>query len=420
VVDADIEGAFDRINHEALLTKLNTFPLLRRAVKAWLQSGVMDGSTLFPTTEGTPQGGVLSPLLANVALHGLEEAIRSTPAYGTGPYRPIVIRYADDFVVLHQDATVIKAVKEGVEAWLKDMKLELKPSKTRIAHTLDPYQGERPGFDFLGFSIRQHRVGKTHSGTFMGVRPLGFKTIISPSKESARGHLRAMKQVIKRGTTASQEQLIKRLNPKARGWANYFCTSAAKKTFSTMDHDLFRHLWRWAKRRHPKKNAHWIARKYWQHHKPRSWTFGVSDEHERLHWYADTPIRRHAKVQGMRSPYDGDWVYWATRMGRHPELPKNIAQLLKVQRGKCAWCDLYFKQDEDLLESDHIIPKSQKGRHGMINQQVLHRHCHDQKTAQDNRAARGAQEKGHSVEEPCAVKVASTVLKTSRYGDVAT
>jgi RNA-directed DNA polymerase len=420
VLDADIAKCFDRIDHDALLTKLHTYPRLRRAIKAWLKSGVMDGETLFPTTEGTPQGGVISPLLANVALHGLEETIRGAARYGTGQNRPTVIRYADDFVILHRDAAVIADVRDGVETWLKGMKLELKPSKTRVAHTLEPYQGEQPGFDFLGFSIRQHRVGKTHSGTWMGRTPLGFKTIISPSPESVAAHRAMMKEVIKRGTRATQDQLVQRLNPKARGWAKYFSTSVARQTFNTADHELFKLLWRWAKRRHPRKNAHWIAGKYWRHAGRRHWTFGGKDGRESLLWYADTPVRRHTKVQGTRSPYDGEWTYWATRLGRHPEVPASVAKLLKKQQGKCAWCGLYFKEGSDLVESDHIVPTSQGGMDSYENRQALHKHCHDQKTARDIRAARGAQDKGHRAEEPCAVKVASTVLETSRYGDVST
>ncbi len=420
VLDADIAKCFDRIDHEALLNKLNTYPHLRRAIKAWLKSGVMEGETLCPTTEGTPQGGVISPLLANVALHGLEETIRGASCYGTGQNRPTVIRYADDFVILHRDATVIEDVREGVETWLTGMKLELKPSKTRVAHTLDPYQGEQPGFDFLGFSIRQHRVGKTHSGTWMGRTTLGFKTIISPSAENVADHRATMKDVIKRGAMATPDQLVKRLNPKARGWANYFSSSVAQKTFSTMDHDLFKLLWRWAKRRHPRKNAHWIGSKYWQHHGRRNWTFGGKDGRESLLWYADTPIRRHTKVKGTRSPYEGDWTYWATRLGRHPEVPASMAKLLKKQQGKCAWCGLYFKDGNDLIESDHIVAKSQGGTNGYENRQALHRHCHDQKTARDILAVGGAQDNGRHAEEPCAAKVASTVLETSRCGDAST
>src|SRR5439155_808023 len=159
---------FDRINHEALLDKLNTFPRLRRVIKAWLKAGVLDGDTLFPTEEGTPQGGVISPLLANIALHGLEEAVqaafpkRKMVGGVSVPWTPTVVRYADDFVVCHPDREVVQQCQAIVQQWLSGMGLELKPSKTRITHTLQEYGGQ-VGFDFLGFHIRQDRRGRNHS-----------------------------------------------------------------------------------------------------------------------------------------------------------------------------------------------------------------------------------------------------------------
>ena len=154
MLDADIAKCFDRINHDALLMKLQTFPTLRRAVRAWLRAGVMDGQALFPTTEGTPQGGVLSPLLANIALHGFETVIREAfPERKPGTnvhWKPNVVRYADDFVVMHEDETVIQQVQQLATAWLAGMGLELKPSKTKITHTLSTHNGN-VGFDFLGF-----------------------------------------------------------------------------------------------------------------------------------------------------------------------------------------------------------------------------------------------------------------------------
>ena len=195
VLDADISKCFDRINHEALLIKLNTFPTIRRQVRAWLQAGVMDNGQLFPTSEGTPQGGVISPLLANIALHGMELRIKEfaktldmKKSTGKGQLSWQVktqglslIRYADDFVILHEDITVIKRCQGIISEWLKDMGLELKPSKTMVTHTLNECGGEKPGFNFLGFFIRQWRVGKYHSKQ-------GFKTIIIPSKEKQKIH----------------------------------------------------------------------------------------------------------------------------------------------------------------------------------------------------------------------------------------
>src|SRR5215469_10245596 len=188
ILDADIKGCFDNINHQALLEKLRTYPAMRRLVKGWLKAGVMEALELSPTETGTPQGGVVSPLLANIALYGMEEALQK--AY-TGENKapsalrsaPQLIRYADDFVVLHAEVAEVIKAQHIIATWLKGIGLELKPSKTRLSHTLKAYQGN-VGFTFLGFTIRQFSVGKTHTGTHHG-KPLGFKTIIRRAKKES-------------------------------------------------------------------------------------------------------------------------------------------------------------------------------------------------------------------------------------------
>jgi RNA-directed DNA polymerase len=408
VLDADIAKCFDRINHQALLNKLNTFPALRRATKAWLQAGVMDGDELFPTTAGTPQGGVLSPLLANIALHGLADAIRAAfPGVYQGQqhWKPMVIRYADDFVVLHPDEAVIERVKELATTWLAGMGLELKPSKTRITHTLHPHQGT-VGFDFLGFTVRQFPVGKTHSGKWGGPgqasRLLGFKTFIRPSKEAQRRHLAAIAAIVRSHRMAPQAALITRLNPLIRGWTAYYSTVAASDVFGRMSSQTFIKLLHWALRRHSNKPKRWVAAKYWRLETGK-WTFGTKNGVKlQPHW--KTPIRRHVKVRGAKSPFDGDWVYWARRLRTHPELPRRIGFLLWKQQGRCPWCGLFFR-GEDRWEIDHRIPTTAGGPVDRENQQLLHGHCHDQKTARDlSRASRGAVDNGLMVEEPDAVK----------------
>jgi RNA-directed DNA polymerase len=157
VLDADICKCFDQINHNALLDKLNTFPTLYRQIRAWLKAGIMDGKMLFPTSEGIPQGGIASPILANIALHGLEQQVNQVSP------KARLIRYCDDFVVLHEDLQVIHQCQQRISRWLHEMGLSLKPSKTHISHTLNPYQG-RVGFDFLGFTVRQFSVGKHQCG----------------------------------------------------------------------------------------------------------------------------------------------------------------------------------------------------------------------------------------------------------------
>ncbi|MBP5971552.1 group II intron reverse transcriptase/maturase [Brasilonema sp. CT11] len=384
-LDADISKCFDRINHQALLRKIGTFPKFRRVIKAWLKSGVMDKGTLFPTEEGTPQGGVISPLLANIALHGLETRIRENYPefikvngirYTNGSWKPEVIRYADDFLILHRDLSVIQECRQITEEWLIDMGLELKPSKTRIAHTLEKVEGVA-GFEFLGFNIRQHKAGKHNSAKNTRKQILGFKTIITPAKEKVKLHYKRLVEIIEAHIALPQSLLIQKLNPVIRGWCNYYSTVVSQDTFDTIEHLLFKRLLVWASRRHPGKGKRWIVRKYWQAH----WNFKSPDGWE-LANPAKTSIRRHAKVRENSSPYDGNWIYWATRKGEHPETPTKVAVLLKKQKGKCPYCGLFFKID-DLLEIDHITPKSLGGKDEYKNWQLLHRHCHDKKTSED-------------------------------------
>lgn len=394
VLDADIAKCFDRINHKALLDKLNTFPIIRRQVRAWLKAGVMESKQLFPTSEGTPQGGVLSPLLANIALHGMEQRIKQAfprmtegarktwfHEKGTRFNSPQLIRYADDFVILHEDITVVTKCQEIISEWLKDIGLELKPSKTRITHTLNEYQQHKPGFDFLGFTIRQFPVGKCHSGKNpSGVR-LGYKTIITPSQEKLKLHTQRLGEIVQSHKALSQAALIAHINPIIRGWSNYYSRVCSTETFRQADTNLFSQLKAWAVHRHPNKSLGWICRKYWHAEGSKNWVFKNQDE-LCLVKHTDTKIERHIKVKGDRSPYDGDWVYWSSRLGKHPEVNITVATLLKRQKGQCTRCGLFFK-DGDLMEIDHIIPRSKGGLNNYKNLQLLHRHCHDEKTAQD-------------------------------------
>jgi RNA-directed DNA polymerase len=373
VLDADIRGCFDHLSHQALLDKLATYPTMRRTIRAWLKVGVMEAERLLPTGEGTPQGGVVSPLLANIALHGMEANLQK--AYTKREGKPGLIRYADDFVVLHPTLKGVEKAKQLIEAWLATMGLELKPTKTRITHTLE---GEA-GFDFLGFQVRQYRVGKTRTGRNTRGIPLGYKTLIKPSKESIKRHLADLNRVVRAHRAASQEELIDVLNPVIVGWANYYRTQVAKDIFSYCDHLLTHLLLVWARHRHPNKRKSWVVRKYWAVDRGEGWTFKVQDG-PTLKEHRAIPIRRHVKVKGQASPYDGNLVYWTQRLKDHPLIGTRTGSLLKLQHGQCAYCGLYFKPG-DVLESDHIIPRHLGGDDRLMNLQLLHRHCHDQKTA---------------------------------------
>ncbi len=184
---------------------------------------------------------------------------------------------------------------------------------------------------------------------------------------------------------STQLQLINELNPVITGWSNYYSTVVSKDIFSKIGNWLYQQLRNWAEHRHPLKSQYWISNKYWLIDKGGGWRFAAreSDSIKKLAKHSDTPIERHIKVQNNRSPYDGDWIYWSSRMGKHPEVNKRVAILLKKQKGKCPHCNLYFKYG-DILEIDHIIPRSQGGKDEYLNLQTLHRHCHDSKTANDS------------------------------------
>jgi RNA-directed DNA polymerase len=295
VLDADIEKCFDNIAREPLLDRLHAIRPIARLVRGWLEAGILDGDRiLFPET-GVPQGGVISPLLCNVALHGLETALTSVSTR----FRIAVIRYADDLVVMCEDLETLRTVKQQAEVWLAEMGLRLKSSKTRMTHTLNAHEGNT-GVDFLGFNVRQYRVGRYHTHTYRG-RP-GFKTLIKPSKQACQRHLQEMREVIRQHRGAPQVALVKVLNPKIRGWAQYYRACVAKGTFGWMDQQVFHKLFRWARFRHPHKASGWSYKRYWKR-KGKRLNFG--DGTAWLVKYADTPIKRHVKVRGDKSPYDG-------------------------------------------------------------------------------------------------------------------
>ena len=382
VLDADIKGCFDNIAHEPLLQKLNTYPAMRRAIKAWLKAGVMTDGVFTPTLSGSPQGGVVSPLLANVALHGLETAVHH--CHGKQEWeKPDLIRYADDFVVLHPEYTVIEKAKSSVESWLADMGLTLKPSKTRIVHTLDPLGDEAPGFSFLGFTVRQFRVSTYASRRSRTGRPYGFKVLITPSKEAVQRHYADLRSIVIGGRMLSQSALIVRLNTVIPGWSRYYRGVVAKDTYNALDNRMFPLLLHWAKRRHRNKNGGWIMRKYWRMVGTDRWRF-APPEGAALTKHLHTRIQRHVKVRGDASPYDGNLLYWAQRLRHHPLLAGRTAVLLKRQGGACSWCGLLFT-DRNQMETDHSDPA---GASDLANLRLLHRHCHDQKTAADDAAGR--------------------------------
>ena len=390
VLDADISKCFDRIDHAKLLTKVNTFPKVRRQLKAWLKAGIFDqGKILFPV-EGTPQGGICSPLLANIALHGMENTIKEYASTLKGSKEKnfksfSLIRYADDFVIIHKSLEEVTHCRKIITAWLSNMGLELNQDKTKILHTFHNHEGNKPGFDFLGFNIRQYPVGKHHSGINPKGEKLGFKTIIKPSKGKVKEHYHKLAEIVDNHKAAPQHALIAKLAPVIKGWSNYYRTVCSKDTYSKISHLLFHKLLRWGYKRHPKKSKKWSNNKYWHTIGMNNWRFASKTEDELnfiLPLHSETKIVRFTKVKGNASPFDGNTNYWASRMGKHPEVKPSIARLLKKQKGKCNKCHLTFRP-EDKIEIDHIVPRQAGGNKLKDNLQLLHNHCHDVKTKTD-------------------------------------
>jgi RNA-directed DNA polymerase len=402
VLDADIAQCFDRINHNELLKRLGQKGRVKKQIAAWLESGVIDQGVFTAISEGTPQGGVISPLLANIALHGLEQLIRkefpgmSNTGRETWFHRkgekfrtPNIIRYSDDFVVLHKDKTVVQRCRELISEWLYGIGLELKPEKTRLTHTLKSELSEDgiAGFDFLGHHIQQYPAGKYHCAKNRYGINLSFNTLITPTKKASKVHLEKIKSIILKHRSSPQVALINELNPVIRGWSNYYSNSDIKTVGESSRQDFFTHLKlrRWAKRR-CKGKTNVGYQKYWHSEGGKNWVFstGTDARSTRLQLHRDVACSstNYVKVKGDKSPYDGNLVYWSSRMGEHPEMPNREAKLLKQQKGRCTHCGLTFREG-DLMEVDHIIPKSIGGKDEWKNLQLLHRHCHDQKTAVD-------------------------------------
>lgn len=335
VLDADLAAAFDRIDHDRLLSQLGTFPA-REQVRQWLKAGVVEKGRFIPTEEGTPQGGVASPLLLNVALHGMEQAagVRyQLTGIHAGELRrdsPVVIRYADDLVALCHSKEQAEQVKARLAEWLAPRGLVFNEDKTRIVNLDD-------GFDFLGFTVRRQ------SG----------KLLIKPSKAALRRHRERLRVEMLSLRGANAAMVLTRLTPIVRGWAAYYRTAVSSETFSAMDRYLWRLLYKWAKHSHPRKPKRWIVDRYFgRFNKSRRdrWVFGDRNSGAYLVKHAWTRIIRHQMVRAGSSPDDPALAeYWAARRRRAapPPMDSLSLRLLQAQHGVCPLCG------ELLLAADH-------------------------------------------------------------------
>ncbi len=390
VLDADIKGCFDNINHSFIIEQIDIKwqPLIRK----WLKAGYIDEGQLHPTKSGTPQGGIISPLLANIALDNLERylvtSLREIKGWKSrigNPNRPKlrVIRYADDFVVIHKDKEVIDKAQEVIHEWTRERGLELSPEKTRIVDTT-------LGFDFLGCTIKHYKNDKIKGNYKKALlkaddngkskRRVEKELIlqITPSKEKVLKHKEQVAEICSQMKAASQDALIKRLNPVIRGWANYYRYINSSQTFSELDSYLWQKLWRWSCRRHPMKGKRWVKDRYFPQSKRRLWDFKTKENQIQWYSYAKAPVGSYIKVKEGKSYYDGDTLYWAKRLrSGYDTISPSKAKLLRKQDGKCPVCGGLFRSG-DLIEKHHIKAKRKGGEDKYSNLALLHRHCHDQ------------------------------------------
>ena len=283
VLEGDIKGCFDNISHQWLLSNVI---MDKRILKQFLKAGYIFKNNLYPTKAGTPQGGIISPTLANLVLNGMDQMLKEkywTNSVGTidKQYNHLKVNiafYADDFVITATKRETLEEIKKLVEEFLKARGLELSREKTIITHI-------EKGFDFLGWNFRKY----------------DGKLIIKPSKKSIRKVINNIRQTIKKNRMQSQETLIRRLNQIITGWCNYHNHICAKKSFQLLDQEIFKSLWMWCKRKHPNKSKKWIKKKYFKQIGNRDWIFATEDK--RIKLATDFKIKRHVLIKYDANPY---------------------------------------------------------------------------------------------------------------------
>ena len=369
ILEGDIKSCFDRISHDWLLANV---PMDKRLLRQWLQAGYLEKYVFHPTEAGTPQGGVISPVLANLALDGLERRLRQHfPAQRWNKPREKVhlVRYADDFIITGASKELlVNEVRPVVEQFLAARGLELSPEKTALTHIED-------GFDFLGQHVRKYSGGKV--------------LLIMPAKANVKAFLTKVRDHLKQNPQAKAGTMIVQLNPVIRGWANYHRHAASKRTFSQVDNAIDLALWRWAKRRHPKKNCHWISRKYFGSFGGANWVFrgevigpGGHLQPVYLAKASRTPIRRHVKVRSEANPYDPAWeVYFEERLGvkmaHNLQGRRTLNFLWKQQGGRCPVCEEPITRQTG-WHNHHLVWRSLGGGDHLANRVLLHPTCHRQ------------------------------------------
>jgi RNA-directed DNA polymerase len=276
ILEGDIKGCFDNINHQWLLANI---PMEKSILTQFLKAGFIYKRHLNPTKAGTPQGGSISPILANMTLDGIEKLLMAEyPKRSNNSNKVNFTRYADDFIVTANSEETAKEIKDTIVTFLEKRGLELSDDKTLITNINE-------GFDFLGWNFRKYNG----------------KLLIKPSKKSIKRFTETISQTITEGMAWSQEVLIAKLNPIIRGWTNYHNSVVSSDMFQTLDHRIWELLWKWAKRRHPNKPKDWIVNKYWKRSTTRRWNFRT--EKNSLLLLSKTRIYRHIPLKLQMNPF---------------------------------------------------------------------------------------------------------------------
>ena len=360
ILEADIKGCFDHISHEWLLKNI---PVDKMMLKKWLKSGFVFNKELFPSEEGTPQGGIISPTLANMTLDGIQTMLANkSRAKGVGnkPINPLVnfVRYADDFIITGRNREILEhEIMPLIEEFLSVRGLTLSKEKTKITHIND-------GFDFLGFNVRKY----------------DGKLLIKPSKEKVKKFLNTIRETIDTNKACKQEKLIRLLNPKITGWANYYKHCVATDIFNNTDHQIFRKLWQWSKRRHPKKGTNWVKQRYFRKIGNRNWCISTDYNYKGTtnimsrKLLSDTKITRLVKIRGDANPYDTEWKDYFEKRETYKMLislrgRKSLLYLWKKQKQMCPICG-------EPIDKEKTWNLAQKTVDGETVKFLAHNSCH--------------------------------------------
>jgi len=387
ILEGDIKACFDKISHEWLLAHV---PMDQQVLGAWLRAGFLEEQAWFATTDGTPQGGIVSPALANWTLDGLQRLLADRFAKTPEQRRMNkvhLVRYADDFLITGTSKELLRdQVQPLVAHFLKGRGLELSREKTRITHVEE-------GFDFLGQNVRRYDNGKV---------------LTKPSSASVKTFLSKIQETIDGSGSLTAGEMIQRLNQQIKGWTMYHRYASSQRTFTNVDRRIFQMVWRWCRRRHPKKGRRWIRTTYFRSDGHRHWVFTGTLRDQKgqgrpiqLMAAAKVRIIRYVKIRSDVNPYDPKWeLYLEARLGW--QLTQTLAgrsrieYLRKEQGGRCRVCGQPLRIAEEDCQIHHRIWRSRGGPDTADNMELCHANCHRQIHVQEGRTEAAASREGRS------------------------